>query len=122
MGYTTFQDVIDHALDYLGGNPQDAALRDCKRATLEAYRTLANAHNWSYLYTHGRIITSGIGLNDYDLILGGALLVTALALGVDGLFALAQRATATRGLTDSTTAPHRSSASRSSRPPTRENA
>ncbi len=48
----------------------------------------------------GRIITSGIGLNDYDLILGGALLVTALALVVDGVFAVAQRATATKGLTD----------------------
>ncbi len=48
----------------------------------------------------GRIITSGIGLNDYDLILGGALLVTALALVVDGLFALLQRATATPGLSD----------------------
>ena len=33
-------------------------------------------------------------------ILGGALLVTALALTVDGLFALLQRATATKGLTD----------------------
>ncbi|HEY5783408.1 MAG TPA: hypothetical protein VIT65_01400 [Microlunatus sp.] len=50
----------------------------------------------------GRIITSGIGLNDYDLILGGAILVTALALALDGLFALIQRATATKGLTDST--------------------
>jgi hypothetical protein len=57
--FLTFQDAIDHALDYLGGNPQDAALRDCKRAALEAYRTLTNAHNWSYLYQHGRVITSG---------------------------------------------------------------
>ena len=28
----------------------------------------------------GRIIASGIGLNDYDRILGGAILITALAL------------------------------------------
>lgn len=39
----------------------------------------------------GRIISSGIGLNDNDRILGGALLVTALALVVDGLLALVQR-------------------------------
>ncbi len=45
----------------------------------------------------GRIITSGIGLNNYDLILGGALLVTALALLVDGIFAIIQRTTATPG-------------------------
>ena len=50
----------------------------------------------------GRIITSGIGLNDYDLILGGAILVTALALALDGLFAVLQRATATKGLADDT--------------------
>lgn len=49
----------------------------------------------------GRIVTSGIGLNNYDLILGGAILVTALALILDGLFAVVQRATATKGLTDS---------------------
>ena len=43
----------------------------------------------------GRIISSGIGLNDYDEILGGAILVTILALLVDGVFALIQRLTAT---------------------------
>jgi osmoprotectant transport system permease protein len=63
----------------------------------------------------GRIITSGIGLNDYDLILGGAILVTVLALVLDGLLALLQRATATKGLTDDTRArrprPARSSTS-----------
>ncbi len=56
----------------------------------------------------GRIITSGIGFADYDLILGGALLVTALALAVDAVFAVLQRLTATRGLTDGTQGPRRS--------------
>jgi osmoprotectant transport system permease protein len=41
----------------------------------------------------GRVIASGIGLNDYDRILGGAILITVLALLVDGVFALVQRAT-----------------------------
>jgi hypothetical protein len=59
ISYTTFVDVVNHGFDYLGGNPTDQARRDCIRAALEAYRDLANAFNWSYLYTHGRVITSG---------------------------------------------------------------
>ena len=74
-----------------------------RAATLQVIATVTIA-SYAGLGGLGRIITSGIGLNDYDLILGGALLVTALALGVDGLLALAQRATATRGLSDSTPA------------------
>jgi osmoprotectant transport system permease protein len=49
----------------------------------------------------GQVISNGIGLNNYDRILGGAILVTALALVVDGAFALVQRLTRTRtGATD----------------------
>ena len=92
-----------------------------RAAVLQVIATVTIA-SYAGLGGLGRIITSCIGLNDYDLILGGALLVTALALVVDGLFALAQRATATQGLTDSKAARHRTAASRSSRPPTRENA
>ena len=44
----------------------------------------------------GQVISSGIGLNDYDRILGGAILVTALALVVDAVFALIQRLTRIR--------------------------
>src|SRR4051812_43325082 len=58
IAYTTFQDIIDHGMDYLGGNPSENARRDCVRAALEAYRDLANAFNWSYLYTHSRVVTS----------------------------------------------------------------
>lgn len=46
----------------------------------------------------GAIISSGIGLNDNNRILGGAILVTVIALAIDGLFALLQRLTRTRGL------------------------
>lgn len=48
----------------------------------------------------GRIISSGIGLNDYDRILGGAILVTVFALLVDALFALVQRVTRVPGADD----------------------
>jgi osmoprotectant transport system permease protein len=64
----------------------------------------------------GRIITSGIALNDYDRILGGAILVTALALFVDALFALAQRATRTPGVGAHASRPTTASRRRSTRP------
>ena len=56
--YTTLSDVINHGFDYLGGNPSEQSRRDIVRAALEAYRDLANAFNWSYLYTHSRVYTS----------------------------------------------------------------
>lgn len=55
---TTFQDSIDHLVDYLGGTPTDAVQRDARRAILEAYRDLTNAFRWSYLLRQGRIVTS----------------------------------------------------------------
>lgn len=56
--FTTYQDAIDALIDYLGGNPAESVVRDCKRAVAGAYRDIGNAHRWSYLYTHGRIVTS----------------------------------------------------------------
>ncbi len=46
----------------------------------------------------GQYIITGIPLRRYDMVLGGALLVAALALVLDGLFALAQRASVPRGV------------------------
>ena len=92
-----------------------------RAATLQVIATVTIA-SYAGLGGLGRIITSGIGLNDYDLILGGALLVTVLALVVDGLFAVLQRATATRGVSEARPRTPRSAAprrtSRSPRPPT----
>ena len=70
-----------------------------RAGTLQVIATVTIA-SYAGLGGLGRVITSGIGLNDYDLILGGALLVTALALVVDALFALAQRLTAVAALTE----------------------
>lgn len=55
---TTFQDAIDHLVDYLGGTPTADVQRDCRRAILEAYRDLTNASRWSYLLTQDRLFTS----------------------------------------------------------------
>jgi osmoprotectant transport system permease protein len=49
----------------------------------------------------GTIISSGIGLNNNDRILGGAILVTGLALVVDGFLALLQRLSIRRGSSES---------------------
>ncbi|MCY7394942.1 MAG: ABC transporter permease [Nocardioides sp.] len=94
-----------------------------RAAVLQVIATVTIA-SYAGLGGLGQIISNGIGNNNYDLILGGALLVTALALVVDGLFALAQRATATRGLTDTrpATAARRRPTSRSPRPHASENA
>ncbi len=92
---------IPLGLPLIVGGVRNAVLQVIATVTIASYAGLGGL---------GRIITSGIGLNDYDLILGGALLVTALALAVDAVFALVQRATATRGLTeDSTSARRRTS-------------
>lgn len=65
----TLQDSIEHIVDYLGGNPGDQVQRDAKRAAFDALRDLANAHRWSYHYTHGRVLTSApyaTGTVSYD--------------------------------------------------------
>ncbi len=91
---------IPLGLPLIVGGIRNAVLQVIATVTIASYAGLGGL---------GRIITSGIGLNDYDLILGGALLVTALALVVDGAFALAQRATATRGLTENSSSARRRS-------------
>ena len=82
---------IPLALPLIIGGVRAAVLQVIATVTIASYAGLGGL---------GRIITSGIGLNNYDLILGGALLVTVLALVVDGLFALVQSLTATKGLRD----------------------
>ena len=98
---------IPLGLPLIVGGVRAAVLQVIATVTIASYAGLGGL---------GRIITSGIGLNDYDRILGGALLVTALALFVDGLFALLQRLTATKGLSDHRPAARRRTSSRSPRP------
>lgn len=57
LPFTTLSDLVEHALDYLGGTPDDQANRDCLRSVQQAYREVTNARTWSYLYTHGRVET-----------------------------------------------------------------
>jgi len=55
---TTFHDLYQHVLDYIGQNLGESAQRDARRAIFESYRELVNAHKWSYLTKHGRIRTN----------------------------------------------------------------
>lgn len=68
-----------------------------------ALQVIATAVIASYISLGGlgTIISSGIGLNDNQRILGGAILVTALALVVDGVLAIIQRLVTRRGSNNS---------------------
>ncbi len=103
---------IPLALPLIVGGLRAATLQVIATATIASYIGLGGL---------GRIIASGISLNDYDRILGGALLVTALALLVDTVFAVVQRLTARPGVTQQRPAARRRT-SRSPRPRTRQDA
>ena len=53
----TFADAFDSVLSYMGAAPSSDTKRDARLAIDEALRELINAHNWSYLYAHGRVNT-----------------------------------------------------------------
>src|SRR5579872_702049 len=56
---TTYQDCVDHLLDYLGSSTDDQSERFCRRAVQDAYNKLPGMHSWSYLYARGRVTTVG---------------------------------------------------------------
>lgn len=58
MRLTTYQDLVDHLVDYLGGATSDEVVRYARRAAQDAYNELPAVFNWSYLYTRGRITTN----------------------------------------------------------------
>lgn len=55
----TYQDAINHLLDYLGADIGTEALRVSRRAIQNTLRTLPRMHRWTYYYNHGRINTNG---------------------------------------------------------------
>lgn len=54
---TTFADVVEYLVQYVGDNGTQDALRDCRRAAIDGLRELASAHEWSYYWTRGRVVT-----------------------------------------------------------------
>lgn len=58
-GRTTVMDMIEYLRDFMGADPSGEADRVAKRAIQNGLRRVANAHNWTYLYNHGRLDTNG---------------------------------------------------------------
>lgn len=54
---TTYQDLVDHLSDYVGSATGDDTIRYCRRAVQDAYNHFSVLHNWSYLYSRGRVTT-----------------------------------------------------------------
>lgn len=84
VALTTFQDLIDHGASYLGDTVSKDAVRDAKRAALDAYRDVAAAHRWSYYTTLGHINATAAystGTIDFDLTGGSYERLVTLAGG-----------------------------------------
>lgn len=54
---TTYQDAIQHVVDYLGAASGDDNVRFARAAVQDAYNEFPAVHQWSYLFTRGRINT-----------------------------------------------------------------
>ncbi len=58
MRLTTYQDLVDHLVDYVGTATGDDSVRFARRSIQDAYNHFSAIHNWSYLYTRGRVTTN----------------------------------------------------------------
>lgn len=94
------------ALPLLIGGLRSATLQVVATATIAAYVAQGGL---------GRYLIEGIQTRDYVRALLGAILVAALALVIDGLFAVVQRLVVPRGVSRGTTRTTGSTARRSSR-------
>lgn len=54
---TTYQDLLDHLVDYVGSSTSDETVRFARRAVQDAYNHFPALHNWTYLYSRGRVTT-----------------------------------------------------------------
>lgn len=92
MGMTEWQILlrteVPLSLPLLVAGLRSAVLQVTATVTIGAYVGLGGL---------GQYIIAGIPLRRFDMVLGGALLVTALALILDGVFALIQRGAAPAG-------------------------
>lgn len=104
MGMTEWQILlrteVPLSMPLLVAGVRSAVLQVIATVTIGAYVGLGGL---------GQYIIAGIPLRRFDMVLGGALLVTALALVLDGVFALAQRAVRPKGLSEEAGRPARRS-------------
>lgn len=52
---TTYRDCIDHAVDFLGGSPDEKNQRAIRSAIQSAYRDLIQKRSWTYYFAHYRV-------------------------------------------------------------------
>lgn len=57
VNLTTYKDLTEHLLDFMGSNPGGDASRDARRAAAGGLTCLARSSLWSYYITRGRIVT-----------------------------------------------------------------
>lgn len=93
MGMTEWQILakveIPLAMPLIVSGIRSAALQVIATATIAAYLPLGGL---------GRYVFDNLSLKRWDAVIGGAIVVTVLALIVDGLFALLERAVVSRGV------------------------
>lgn len=53
----TFADLLDHALGYAGDDATVSGTTKCRRAVQSAYQVVPTRHEWSYLWSLGRVNT-----------------------------------------------------------------
>lgn len=57
----TYSDMIEHAVDYLGGGANDRMQSPIRRAVINAYQRLtSNAKGWDYYIVDGRVNLNGL--------------------------------------------------------------
>ena len=54
---TTFFDLVQSVLDYVGADPSAEANRYARAAVLAAMRDLGGTRHWSYFLQHGQLLT-----------------------------------------------------------------
>lgn len=54
---TTWKDILDHLVDFLGSNASREVYKDARRASLAALRDFSAKHRWTYYYARGRLNT-----------------------------------------------------------------
>lgn len=93
MGMTEWQILsrveIPLAMPLIVSGIRSAALQVIATATIAAYLPLGGL---------GRFVFDNLSLRRWDAVIGGAIVVTLLALIVDGLFALLERAVVSKGV------------------------
>ncbi|WP_166980106.1 ABC transporter permease [Paramicrobacterium fandaimingii] len=93
MGMTEWQILarveIPLAMPLIVSGVRSAALQVIATATIAAYLPLGGL---------GRFVFDNLSLRRWDAVIGGAIIVTVLALIVDGLFALLERSVVSKGV------------------------